>query len=47
MPLAGIWNLEGVPVSTVEQRRLGQTKLEVPVIGLGTWRTFDVADPKL
>lgn len=36
-----------MPVSTVEQRRLGQTKLEVPVIGLGTWRTFDVADPKL
>jgi aryl-alcohol dehydrogenase-like predicted oxidoreductase len=26
----------------LEHRRLGQTGLDVPVIGMGTWRTFDV-----
>src|SRR3954453_14321234 len=26
----------------LEQRRLGQTGLTVPVIGMGTWRTLDV-----
>lgn len=27
----------------MEQRRLGKTELSVPVIGMGTWRTFDVS----
>ncbi|HVB22454.1 MAG TPA: aldo/keto reductase [Ktedonobacteraceae bacterium] len=26
----------------MEQRVLGQTDLQVPVIGMGTWRTFDI-----
>jgi aryl-alcohol dehydrogenase-like predicted oxidoreductase len=28
----------------VETRRLGSTGLDVPVIGLGTWQTYDVGD---
>src|SRR5207245_2233652 len=31
-------------VRSVERRRLGATDLDVPVIGLGTWRTFDLPD---
>ena len=32
----------------MEHRGLGQTSLRVPVVGMGTWRTFDVygAEPE-
>ena len=31
-------------VGSVEERGLGESKLEVPVVGLGTWKTFDLPD---
>jgi len=30
----------------VELRSLGNSGIDVPVIGMGTWKTFDVRDPR-
>jgi aryl-alcohol dehydrogenase-like predicted oxidoreductase len=34
-------------VGAVERRRFGDTRLELPVVGLGTWRVFDVPDAEV
>lgn len=31
----------------MEQRRLGRSGLQVPIIGMGTWKTFNVKTPEL
>src|SRR5690348_16379365 len=30
----------------LERRRLGRTEIEVPAIGMGTWRTFDTSEDR-
>lgn len=30
----------------MDRRRLGKTSIDVPVIGMGTWRTFDTDEDR-
>ncbi len=32
----------GITTPAMEQRRLGTSRLHMPVIGMGTWQIFDV-----
>src|SRR5262249_9774325 len=41
----GTWNLELGTGSEMERRAFGQTGIQVPVVGMGTWKTFDVRGP--
>ena len=41
-PAGGASGSRGLALFIVERRRFGRSGWEIPVIGLGTWQTFDV-----